>query len=226
MPKNLLSIQVFGAGGSPQLQTKTVTPSSSTQYVYPSSRYDGLSQVTVNGDSNLKAANIKSGTSIFGVTGSYSASPTMITFKPSTYNNNDNQFFYTETSSPIFFSSSYAPIYYWEFNYNIEISSNAVFCMDFSNFFSWNDSWRSCFCYENFDSFGKTYSGYSSNINDVLILYRDSGYKRFSSSWSARIWWGINFSTKKLRIEITKDTYGSYLDTSSSNLSWSFNIIQ
>lgn len=70
-PINLLSIQVFGAGGSPQLQSKSITPSTSTQYVYPSSRYDGLSQVTVNGDSNLISSNIKSGTNIFGVTGNY-----------------------------------------------------------------------------------------------------------------------------------------------------------
>ena len=70
-PINLLSIQVFGAGGSPQLQSKSITPSKSTQHVYPSSRYDGLSQVTVNGDSNLISSNIKSGTNIFGVTGNY-----------------------------------------------------------------------------------------------------------------------------------------------------------
>ena len=70
-PINLLSIQVFGAGGSPQLQSKSITPSTSTQHVYPSSRYDGLSQVTVNGDRNLISSNIKSGTNIFGVTGNY-----------------------------------------------------------------------------------------------------------------------------------------------------------
>lgn len=70
-PINLLSIQVFGAGGSPQLQSKSITPSTSTQHVYPSSRFDGLSQVTVNGDSNLISSNIKSGTNIFGVTGNY-----------------------------------------------------------------------------------------------------------------------------------------------------------
>ena len=34
----------------------------------PSSRYDGLSQVTVNGDSNLVPNNIKSGINIFGIT--------------------------------------------------------------------------------------------------------------------------------------------------------------
>lgn len=54
---------------TPRNQSKTVTPKASSQTVKPDSGYDGLSQVTVNGDSDLKAANIKKGTSIFGITG-------------------------------------------------------------------------------------------------------------------------------------------------------------
>lgn len=53
-------------------QTKSATPSSSTQYITPDSgKY--LTQVTVSGDSNLKSSNIKSGASIFGVSGSLSS---------------------------------------------------------------------------------------------------------------------------------------------------------
>lgn len=69
-----LSVQVKSSGSSPTLQSRTITPSSSTQYITPQSGYDGLSQVTVNGDSNLKSSNIKSGTSIFGIIGNYTGS--------------------------------------------------------------------------------------------------------------------------------------------------------
>lgn len=56
---------------TPNLQSKTVTPTDKDQTIKPDSTYNGLSAVTVKGDIHLKAENIKSGVSIFGVAGSY-----------------------------------------------------------------------------------------------------------------------------------------------------------
>ncbi|MBP3573211.1 MAG: hypothetical protein J6J71_01220 [Prevotella sp.] len=61
---------------APTLQDKTVTPTTSQQTITADTGKDGLGTVTVNAvtaaiDDNITAANIKSGVTILGVTGTY-----------------------------------------------------------------------------------------------------------------------------------------------------------
>lgn len=63
-----------------KLQEKTVTPTKEGLSVVPDSGFDGMSKVTVNGDSNLVPENIKNGVSIFGVDGT-NAGETLKTIK-------------------------------------------------------------------------------------------------------------------------------------------------
>lgn len=60
------------------LQEKTVTPETLPTVIGADAGYDGLSQVTVNPDSQLKSENIRSGKSIFGVAGAFVGEPTYV----------------------------------------------------------------------------------------------------------------------------------------------------
>ena len=64
------AIENIPTGGNLQAN-KNATPGASQQVVTPDTGYDGMEQVTVSGDANLVAENIKKDVEIFGVTGSY-----------------------------------------------------------------------------------------------------------------------------------------------------------
>lgn len=67
-------VEIFGVTGTlttfdrPLMET-SITPSMSKQVLTPDSDHSGFSKVTVAGDENLVAANIRKGVTIFGVTG-------------------------------------------------------------------------------------------------------------------------------------------------------------
>ena len=68
--KYLSSVTVnVPTGSTINNQNKTITPTVNQQLVTADSGYTGLGTVTVEGDADLLATNIKSGVNIFGVTG-------------------------------------------------------------------------------------------------------------------------------------------------------------
>jgi len=81
----------------------TVTPGTAAKYVVIPTGYVSGQKVTVNGDSNLTAANIKSGVGIFGVTGTYSGSIGMPWVTGS----------FTKVGSPSLPTSSSVSFYIW-----------------------------------------------------------------------------------------------------------------
>ena len=68
-----------GEGPAINNQDKTVTPTTNQQLITADSGYTGLGIVTVQGDTDLIAGNIKSGVDIFGITGTLTADYPVLT---------------------------------------------------------------------------------------------------------------------------------------------------
>lgn len=69
-----MATNIGGISGGGTYQSKTITPDAAGQTVTPDTGYDALSQVTINGDADLVAGNIKKDVVIYGVTGTLSSS--------------------------------------------------------------------------------------------------------------------------------------------------------
>lgn len=177
-----MSIQVKSSSSSPTLQSRFVTPSASTQYITPQSGYDGLSQVTVSGDSNLVNSNIKSGVSIFGVSGN------MVSWdRPNTFNFHDNLDTYLKRGSTYFFT--------FKFYSNMDDAENktnsiSINISEFAN--SWGKlsfqltmgdyyiNWDCFFRGIDFYSSGNV-KGFSDYLSYVNINHRASGLKIYDA---------------------------------------------
>lgn len=68
-----ISVGVTLSGG--EVQSKEVSPSTEDLIVLPDEGFDALKSVTVKGDIDLKAENIKDGVELFGITGTYTGEP-------------------------------------------------------------------------------------------------------------------------------------------------------
>ena len=78
MAPAILNLEV-GEGSAINNQDKTVTPTTNQQLITADSGYTGLGTITVQGDADLIADNIKSGIDIFGVTGTLTADHPILT---------------------------------------------------------------------------------------------------------------------------------------------------
>lgn len=95
---------------TPSLQNKTATPTTSQQSVTADSGYYGLGTVTVSAvtssiDANITAGNIKSGTTILGVTGNYTGgSATVATTTKAVGTSNVSSLAFTVSGQPKMFA--------------------------------------------------------------------------------------------------------------------------
>lgn len=72
-------LKISAVGREPSYQEKSVTPTAEEQIVKCDDGYDALKSVTVVGDENFKAENIKNGKTIWGVLGTAVGNPFLIT---------------------------------------------------------------------------------------------------------------------------------------------------
>ena len=187
--------------------------------------------MTVNGDSNLKAANIKSGTSIFGITGNYSPD---LTISEATVRDGYN---YTDvklqtTNSPMFTSIKSGvtvTYYYYEWYYDC---SKTITNNDYILFFTFKlinvqDGYTSKYGGGHKQPL-KKFSTYSSSVGSTQLVnwryFSDTNVDIYNSNgnnvmqYSFKV--GINPVESKFRMEYSTNTF---LDTTSSfNTSFKF----
>ena len=162
--------------------SKTVTPSTSNQTAVASGRYT-TGAVTVKGDSNLVASNIKSGVSIFGVSGTLEEALYQTTTSTITNNSTNRTLTIQNFGFPIYSRSNIVSLSIelisdgaddltataWHYNYY----SNCIACCIFDNSGT-NGYW------ENFYS-GGSYYIINCNGSNIEVGFTRSSNQEFSS---------------------------------------------
>lgn len=191
-----------------------------------------MSRVTVYGDPNLTASNIKSGTSIFGVTGSYSSDLTVYEAAMRdgvTYSEGCLK----ETSSPLFTKiKSGAVYYYYEWYYECE---KTIALNDYILFYIWkfisidddtykkyaNPEYKPLIKFSSFD----TYVGGTQLTNWRYHRYDDIDIIKTSTGGGLSTYgfkMGLNVAENKFRVEYANTDFLS--TTSTFNTGFKFYI--
>ena len=115
--------KTFVGSGVTKKAAATYTPSTSNQTIAASIYLSGAQ--TIKGDSNLVAGNIKSGVSIFGVSGTYTGSGSS-----SSGNNNVEAYLVTSTSPTVNFKTSNGTIKIWGYGIMRSTYSTSLIAFD------------------------------------------------------------------------------------------------
>lgn len=183
------------------LEEKEILPSKDIQEIIPSKNVVGLSKVTISGDENLIASNIKKGVSIFGVNGNMEGLDEITAYPKETtsavygYKSisylNGLKFDFINSSSAYFFFQGWENLIECPELLNTQrlydvrnmfsgcISLKTIPVMDFSNVQNTGSMFYNCTELQNvggFINFGKRsqYSSYSLDLSDCKKLTHES----------------------------------------------------
>lgn len=165
----------YAVGGSGNYQTKTVTPSTSDQNITADAGYDALKKVVVEGDADLIASNIKSGVSIFGVTGSYDGGGGSVSVETKTLTNNNN------TATSISFTSLKGTPKYWFLRLTSQVSSGSTtyyYVVDMR--YNGTNTTGNCFRMGSTRRVDNVTSGYSYTYTGTTLTISSSGSRTAS----------------------------------------------
>lgn len=153
--------------------TATITPGTTNQTISSGTYITGTQ--TISGDANLVAGNIKSGTTIFGVTGSYTGGGSA-SVETKTVTNNDN------TATSISFTSLKGTPKYWFLKLNTQVSSSGstsyYYVVDMR--YNGSNTYGNCFRIGSTRRVDHITSGYSGSYSGTTLTVSTTGSRTAS----------------------------------------------